>query len=96
MPTDHSSDPDFWAPYDGHLTVDPERTERMWAMSPAARLLAARRGDFTLGELLKWASRAPHEVPMVNGEFAFIALLTADADAERPATAASPAGERRQ
>jgi hypothetical protein len=89
MPTNHSTDPGFWAPYDGRLTVDRERIERMWGMGLAARLLAARRGDFTLGELLKWASRAPHEVPLVNGEFAFIALLTADA--ERPTTAASAA-----
>jgi hypothetical protein len=94
MPTNHSSDQDSWAPYDGRLTVDPERIERMWGMTPAARLLAARRGDFTLGELLKWASRASHEVPLVNGEFAFIALLTADA--ERPATAAARPAERRR
>jgi hypothetical protein len=94
VPTNHKSVQGSWAPYDGRLNVDPERIERMWGMTPAERLLAARRGDFTLGELLKWASRAAHEVPLVNGEFAFIALLTADA--ERPATAASAAGERRR
>ena len=37
-------------------------------MTPAQRRQAAQRGQLSLGEMLKWASRRPHEVPIVNGE----------------------------
>ncbi len=47
----------------------------MWAMSRAQRTAAAQHGQLTLGEMLRWAARAPHEVPTVNGEFFFIAAL---------------------
>jgi len=56
----------------GNLKVDPERLERMWNMKPP---FAAETGQFTLGEMLRWAARAPHEVPTVNGEFFFISAL---------------------
>ena len=62
------------------LRVDPERLARMWALKPAERLAAARRGQFTLGEMLRWAARRPQEVPLVAGEFFFIAALSADSD----------------
>ncbi len=62
------------------LRVDAERLEWMWALSPAERVAAAQRGQFTLGEMLRWAARAPAgEVPIVNGEFFFITALSADA-----------------
>ena len=65
------------------LRIDPERLERMWALSPAERVAAAQRGQLTLGEMLRWAARAPAgEVPLVNGEFFFITALSADAAAE--------------
>jgi hypothetical protein len=61
------------------LAVDPERLARMWALSPAQRVAAAQRGQFTLGEMLRWAARAPAgEIPLVDGEFFFITALTAD------------------
>ena len=47
----------------------------MWAMSRAQRVTAARHGQFTLGEMLRWASRLPDEVPLVNGELFFITAL---------------------
>ena len=65
------------------LRVDPERLQRMWALKPAERLAAARRGQFTLGEMLRWAARRPQEVPLVAGEFFFIAALSADSERER-------------
>jgi hypothetical protein len=58
------------------LHVDPERLERMWRMSADERRAAAYRGELSLGEMLKWASRRPREVPLLNGEFFFIAVLT--------------------
>ena len=60
------------------LTIDPERLERMWAMTPAQRRQAANRGQLSLGEMLRWAARHPEEVPRVDGEFFFITDLLAD------------------
>ena len=62
------------------LTVDAERLARMRAMTPAQRRDAAAQGEFSLGEMLKWASRCPREVPLVNGEFFFLTALLADAE----------------
>ncbi len=45
------------------LAVDPERLERIWAMSPAQRTAAAHDGQLTLGEMLRWAARAPARSP---------------------------------
>jgi hypothetical protein len=37
------------------------------------------RGELTWTQLFAWARRAPDEVPLVNGEFAFIAAFTPEA-----------------
>ena len=71
-------------PRPASLAVDPDRLERMWAMTPAQRRQAAERGQLSLGEMLKWASRRPHEVPIVNGEFFFITAYLADNDEDTP------------
>ena len=44
-------------------------------MAPAERVQAAEQGQLSLGEMLAWARRAPSEVPVVDGEFFFIARL---------------------
>ena len=62
------------------VDVDRERREQMWQLTPAQRVRAACRGNFTLGEMLHWAARAPQEVPLVNGEFFFISYFEADDD----------------
>ena len=62
------------------VDVDRERREQMWQLTPAQRVRAAYRGNFTLGEMLHWAARAPQEVPLVNGEFFFISYFEADDD----------------
>ena len=67
-------------PATASLRVDPERIERMWAMRPADRIQAAHEGRFTLGEMLRWASRFPSEVEPVDGEFWFITAYLADAE----------------
>ena len=66
------------------LAIDPERLERMWAMTPAQRREAAQRGQLSLGEMLKWAPRRPHEVPIVEGDFFFIIAFLADAAEDSP------------
>ena len=62
------------------LAIDPDRLERMWAMTAEERRQAAERGQLSLGEMLRWAARAPHEVDLVDGEFWFITALSADTD----------------
>ena len=63
------------------LQVNPERIERIWKMTAQQRVEAAQQGQFTLGEMLRWAARAPHgEVPLVDGEWFFITALSADAE----------------
>ena len=57
------------------LRVEADRVRRMWAMAPAERVQAAEQGQLSLGEMLQWARRAPHEVPVVDGEFFFITRL---------------------
>ncbi len=63
----------------GSLRVDTERLEQLWAMRAHERVAAAMAGRFTLGEMLRWASRFPSEPPLVDGDLFFIAALTADA-----------------
>ena len=75
-------------PRTASLTVDAERLQRMWAMRPVERDAAARRGEFSLGELLAWASRTPHEVELVNGEFWFLAVHLADNEGAPPSPSA--------
>jgi len=68
-------------PLTASLAVSPERLQRMWAMRPADRDAAARRGEFSLGEMLKWAAGEPSTVELVDGEFWFIAENLADHEA---------------
>ena len=61
------------------LQVNPERIERMWQMTAQQRVEAAQQGQFTLGEMLRWAARRPREVPLGgDGEWFFISFFTAD------------------
>jgi hypothetical protein len=62
------------------LAVDPDRLERMWAMTPQERQQAVQRGQLSLGEMLRWASRYPAEVELIDGEYWFITALSADTD----------------
>jgi hypothetical protein len=40
------------------------------------RLAAYHRGELDFGSCHLWAARWPHEVPLLNGEFEFIAITT--------------------
>ena len=62
------------------LRVNPERIERMWKMTARQRVEAAQQGQFTLGEMLRWASRRPSEPPVVDGEWFFISFFSADCE----------------
>jgi hypothetical protein len=47
-----------------------------WAMTRDERISAMWRGEFTTRQLCQWSSRAQHEVPLLGGEFAWIAMRT--------------------
>lgn len=56
------------------MTVDREaRLEALWRMTPNERIAAMRRGDLTMEQCCAWAGRYPHQVPVINGEFEFLA-----------------------
>ena len=52
-------------------------------MTPQERLHAAESGQLSLGEMLRWPARRPHEVPLVNGEFSS-SPLAADSEDSPP------------
>lgn len=52
---------------------------RLERMTPEERL-AASRFSFETRERTVWAAHYPHEVPLINGEFEWIALRSADAE----------------
>jgi hypothetical protein len=68
----------------GSLRIDHERLAQLWRMTRQERVAMAQQGKLTLGEMLRWAARAPEEVPIVNGEFFFITALLADNDDDDP------------
>jgi hypothetical protein len=48
----------------------------LWTMSRAERVAAMWRGELTIRQLCQWSSRAQHEVPLLGGELAWIAMRT--------------------
>jgi hypothetical protein len=46
------------------------------ALGCKGRLAAYRRGEFDFETCCRWAARYPHEVPLLDGEFEFIARTT--------------------
>jgi hypothetical protein len=56
------------------LRVEREaRLEALWRMTPNERIAAMRRGDLSMEQCCAWAARYPHQVPLINDEFEFIA-----------------------
>jgi hypothetical protein len=45
-------------------------------MTVAERIAAMRRGELTLEQCAAWAARHPEQVPLLNGEFEYIAMST--------------------
>jgi len=61
------------------LRRDPAKVEQerlLWEMTPTERVAAMRAGRLTGYQLMRWAARRPREVPLLNGEFEFIAITT--------------------
>lgn len=49
-------------------------------MTPQERISASRHCGFTRWERWVWAARFPEEIPLINGEFEWIAANMADLD----------------
>lgn len=60
----------------GQLARKRERSAALRRLGGDGRLAAYRRGEFDVDSCCLWASRYPHEVPLLNGEFEFIARFT--------------------
>ncbi len=61
------------------LRRDPTHEEllnQLWSMTPTERVTAMYAGRLTLDQLGAWSRRYPKEVPLLNGEFWFIAITT--------------------
>lgn len=80
------------------LRPDPaceEQKARLWTMTRDERVRAMRAGKLSMRLCLHWASRRPREVPLLNGEWEFIAIRTPEvADAE-PDLVPAPSQRRR-
>ena len=48
-------------------------------MTPNERIAAMRRGDLIMEQCCAWAARYPQQVPLINGEFEFIAAYMPEA-----------------
>jgi hypothetical protein len=56
------------------LRVEREaRLEALWRMTPNERIAAMRRGDLSMEQCCAWAARHPGQVPLINGEWEFLA-----------------------
>jgi hypothetical protein len=52
------------------------RLRPMWEMSVERRVLAMRKGELSLEQCAAWAARYPEQVPLLNGEFEYLAAFT--------------------
>jgi hypothetical protein len=52
------------------------RLREVWLMTPDQRVTAMRRGELSLEQCAAWAARHPAQIPLVNGEFEFLAACT--------------------
>jgi hypothetical protein len=55
------------------------RLRRLVADAPEQRVAAMRRGELTLEQLAAWSAQHPEQVPMLNGEFEWIAIRMPEA-----------------
>jgi hypothetical protein len=67
-----------------HKASRAERSRALWRMTAAQRVAAMHNGELSWSQLCEWAKHAPHEVPLINGEFAFIAADTPEVADRQP------------
>ena len=49
------------------------RLEALWRITPNELIAAMRRGSLSMEQCCAWAARYPREIPLINGEWEFIA-----------------------
>ena len=52
------------------------RMRSLWRMTVPERIAAMRRGELSMEQCCAWAARHPDQVPLLNGEFEFLAAYT--------------------
>ncbi len=52
------------------------RLEAVWRMTPTERIAAMRQGNLSMEQCCAWDARYPRQVPLIHGEFEFIAAYT--------------------
>jgi hypothetical protein len=75
-PTTTPARQDFGADWLRRSPRHEEQLRALWEMTPTQRITAMRSGRLTMTQCFAWSSRRPHEVPLLNGEFEFIAART--------------------
>jgi hypothetical protein len=55
------------------------RLRSLWQLTESERVAAMRRGELTLEQCAAWAARYPEQVPLLNGEFEYLAAFTPEA-----------------
>ncbi len=67
------SDASAWQPRRPH---DDDQSRKLWTMSAAEQAAAMQAGRLTLRQCFELARKAPERVPLLNGEYWFIAIAT--------------------
>jgi len=52
------------------------RLTKLWKMTVSQRINAMRKGELSLEQCAAWAARHPEQVPLLNGEFEYLAAFT--------------------
>lgn len=55
------------------------RLMSLWQLTASERVAAMRRGELTLEQCAAWAARYPEQVPLLDGEFEYLAAFTPEA-----------------
>ena len=73
-----------------------EQKARLWAMTADERVRAMRAGRLSMRLCQHWASLRSHEVPLLNGEFEYIAISTPEVAEAEPQQVKCSRRERRR
>lgn len=65
--------PTFMEGFDRARQEREARLRTLWQMTPDQRVAAMRRGALSMEQCCAWAARHPEQVPLINGEFEFLA-----------------------
>lgn len=55
------------------------RLRSLWQLTANERVAAMRRGELTLEQCAAWAARYPEQMPLLDGEFEYLAAFTPEA-----------------